>query len=229
MEEIGEELTSLLTLSRSGAIWDEPEFRGVDPALRRLNDIAFSGDGEPTTYPQFAEAVETAITARRQAGYEAGEVKLILITNATSLHRPGVRAGLRLMMGQEGNGEIWAKLDAGTAQYYDLVDKTNVPFERVLRNIGQTARLYPLNVQTCFLRVHGEGPDAAQVGAYCDRLNEIQQADGHLKTVQLYTVARRPPHEWVTSLPQADLDAIAAAVRQRTGLPVETFGGNIGL
>ena len=29
-----------------------PRFAGVPQSLRRLNDIAFSGDGEPTTYPR---------------------------------------------------------------------------------------------------------------------------------------------------------------------------------
>lgn len=148
-----------------------------------------------------------------------------MITNATKLNTPAVRQGLELLSVH--NGEIWAKLDAGTATYYDLIDQTNVPFERVLRNLGETARIIPLNVQTCLMRLHGIGPGRAEIEAYCDRLNEIQAAGGHLLNVQLYTVARRPPHEWVTSLPDAELEDAADLVRQRTNLPVETFGGNI--
>ena len=43
------ELRSTLDLVLWGRIYDTPKFRDVPPQLRRLNDIAFSGDGEPTT------------------------------------------------------------------------------------------------------------------------------------------------------------------------------------
>jgi wyosine [tRNA(Phe)-imidazoG37] synthetase (radical SAM superfamily) len=227
LEEIKEELGELLRLVRTGEIWQEPEFKEVAPELRRLNDIAFSGDGEPTTYPLFDQAVQVAIDARAGAGFAPQEVKLVLITNATQLHRPVVRAGLRLLATH--NGEVWGKLDAGTAAYYDLIDRTNVPFEKVLRNLLATALSQPINIQTCFLRVHGEGPSNLEVEAYCARLNEIKKQGGQLNLVQLYTVARRPPYEWVTSLPDTELEEIAGIIRQKTGLAVETFGGNVGI
>ncbi len=227
LEEIREELAELLRLVRTGEIWQEPEFKEVAPELRRLNDIAFSGDGEPTTYPLFDQAIQTAIDARAGAGFAPEEVKLVLITNATQLHRPVVRAGLKLLAAN--NGEVWGKLDAGTATYYDLIDRTNVSFEKVLRNLLETARTQPINIQTCFLRVHSEGPSPEEVEAYCARLNEIRAKGGQLNLVQLYTVARRPPYEWVTSLPDVELEEIAGIIRQKTGLEVETFGGNVGI
>lgn len=227
LEEIRLELDELLRITRNGEIWQEPEFINVAPELRRLNDIAFSGDGEPTTYPLFDQAVQVAIEARAAAGFEANEVKLVLITNATRLHRPVVKAGLRLLA--ENNGEIWGKLDAGTVTYYDLIDRTNVPYEKVLSNLLETARSQPINIQTCFMRIHGEGPTLAEIEAYCDRLNDLKQQGGQLNLVQLYTVARRPPYEWVTSLPDSELEEIAGIIRQRTALKVETFGGNVGI
>jgi len=227
LDEASYELGQLLKLARSGAIWQEAEFSEVPPDLRRLNDIAFSGDGEPTTYPYFDKAVEMAIAARAAAGYAAEEVKLVLITNATQLQRTQVQAGLRLM--DAANGEIWAKLDAGTAEYYALIDQTNLSYTRVLHNILETARQRPLNIQTCMMRVQGEAPSQAEIEAYCDRLAEIIAEGGQLKMVQLYTVARRPPNEWVTSLPDDALEAIAHRIRERTELPVETYGGNVGI
>jgi wyosine [tRNA(Phe)-imidazoG37] synthetase (radical SAM superfamily) len=218
---------TLLEMTRSGVIWDEPEFSNVSPALRRLNDIAFSGDGEPTTYPQFSEAVRATIECRAAAGFAVQDVKIVLITNATMFHRPEVRAGLQLL--KEANGEIWAKLDAGTPEYYDLIDKTNVPYERILRNIETIAHEQPLNIQTCMMRTHGTPPSDAETEAYCTRLNTILAAGGNIKAVQLYTVARRPPNEWVTSLNDMELNDIAAKISERTGLYIETFGGSVGL
>ncbi len=227
LDEIKQELDWLLKFTRSGQIWQEPEFNQAAPELWRLNDIAFSGDGEPTTYGRFDEAVGAAIAARDEAGYAPYEVKLVLITNATQLHRARVQAGINTLLAN--NGEIWAKLDAGTPQYYLMIDKTNVPYERILQNLTQAAQSYPLNIQTCMLRAHGAGPSPTEIEAYCQRLNDIRAAGGKLLAVQLYTVARRPPNEWVSSLPLAELERISATIQDRTGLPVETFGGNIGL
>ena len=227
LEEARYELDKLLAMARDGRIWEEPEFKDTPPALRRLNDIAFSGDGEPTTYPHFADAVRMVIEARAAAGYAPEEVKIVLITNATQLHRPRVQEGLRLMDGA--NGEIWAKLDAGTPEYYVLIDQTNVSYQKVLKNIVETARQRPINIQTCMMRVKGEGPSEAEVEAYCGRLRDILAEGGHLKMVQLYTVARRPPSVWVTSLPDEALKAIANRISESTGLKVETYGGHVGL
>jgi len=48
-----EELEDSLRLAASGELFEHPQFQSTPPALRRLNDIAFSGDGEPTTYRNF--------------------------------------------------------------------------------------------------------------------------------------------------------------------------------
>src|ERR1700738_688622 len=48
-----EELEEVLALVQPGELFAIERFQGAPLALRRLNDIAFSGDGEPTTCPQF--------------------------------------------------------------------------------------------------------------------------------------------------------------------------------
>ena len=61
--------------------------------LRRLNDIAFSGDGEPTTYQNFDEIIAALCRGEAAAGLDA--VKMVLITNASMFHRPHVAARAR--------------------------------------------------------------------------------------------------------------------------------------
>src|SRR5437763_4384524 len=48
-----DELKDMLGLVRSGDLFKVERFHSTPPELRRLNDIAFSGDGEPTTCTQF--------------------------------------------------------------------------------------------------------------------------------------------------------------------------------
>src|SRR5215213_328937 len=52
-----EELEATLQLAASGELFDLPKFQNTPENLRRLNDIAFSGDGEPTTYRNFDEII----------------------------------------------------------------------------------------------------------------------------------------------------------------------------
>ena len=215
------ELDAMLSLAKSGEIFQLPRFCTAPPHLRRLNDIAFSGDGEPTTCPQFLEAVRVA--ARLKAAHDLAAVKLILITNATQLHKPMVQEALDVMAAN--NGEVWAKLDAGTETYYHQIERTTVPFARVLANIAAAARRSPLVIQAMFLRLAGDGPSPAEREAFCERLNEIRRAGGRITLVQVYTVARAPAEATVTALPDAEVDAIAELVRRRTGLPAEGYFG----
>ena len=216
-----EELEGILDRVQSGELFDIERFRATPPALRRLNDIAFSGDGEPTTCPEFGEAVAQVAEARRQRGLDA--VKLILITNASRLHHPLVRQVLEVF--DANNGEIWAKLDAGTEVYYRGVDRTTISFQRIVSNITEAAKVRPVVIQALFLKMHGAPPPAEELKAFCARLNEIKAAGGRIKLVQVYTVARKPAECWVAALSDGEVDAIIAQVQRETSLCAEAFYG----
>jgi len=216
-----EELGSVLDLCASGAIFETEKFRATPPQFRRLNDIAFSGDGEPTTFKNFDEIVAACAQLKRERGLDG--VKMVLITNASMFHRPHVQRGTAIL--DQNNGEIWAKLEAGTEEYFQLVDRTPIPFRQILDNITAAAKLRPLVIQALFMRVAGEPPPAAELDAFCDRLNEIKAAEGQLKLIQVYTVARKPTESYVTPLSDTEVDAIVALVRQRTGLAAKAFYG----
>jgi wyosine [tRNA(Phe)-imidazoG37] synthetase (radical SAM superfamily) len=221
-ERLWTELDAMLEFVSSGRIFDDPKFADVPAPLRRLNDIAFSGDGEPTTYRNFDEIMAAAAELKRGRGLS--DVKMVLITNATMFHRPAVERGLAIL--DANNGEIWAKLETGTDEYYQLVERTKIPFRQVLDNITSAARKRPLVIQSLFMRIRGEAPPAAEIAAFCDRLREIVAAGGQIKSVQVYTVARQPAESFVEPLADAELDAIAAAVRERTALPAPVFYGS---
>jgi wyosine [tRNA(Phe)-imidazoG37] synthetase (radical SAM superfamily) len=222
IDELLAELGGVLDFVTSGAIYETEKFRETPPALRRLNDIAFSGDGEPTTYKNFDEIIAACAEVKRSRGLD--DVKMVLITNASMFHRPHVERGLATL--DANNGEIWAKLEAGTEEYFKLVDRTPIPFRQIVDNIAAAARVRPLVIQALFMRVAGEPPSAGELSAFCDRLNEITAAGGGLKLVQVYTVARRPAEDYVAPLTDAEVDAIVTLVGARTGLPAAAFYGS---
>ncbi|PYQ21252.1 MAG: hypothetical protein DMF79_08640 [Acidobacteria bacterium] len=85
------ELERLLALVAAGALWSTPPFDTVAPELRRVADLAFAGDGEPTTpreFPAAARAVREARDRHRLA------VPIRLLTNATMLERERVHSAL---------------------------------------------------------------------------------------------------------------------------------------
>ena len=222
LDQLERELVVLLELAGSGEIYDTRPFDSARPEQRRLNDIAFSGDGEPTTASTFAEAV--ARVARLKAARGLGDVKLVLITDATRLQAPEVVQGLTTLMANQ--GEIWAKLDAGTEPYYREICRSRVPFERVLDNLLATARRWPTIIQTLFLEWQGQGPAPAEVDAYCDRLQAILDGGGTLSGIQLYTVARPTPEAAARPLSRPALEAAAAHICQRLPqVPMEVFPG----
>src|SRR3954464_14058904 len=107
MGVLREELKAMLAVATSGEIYRHDPFDKIPAALRRVNDIAFSGDGEPMTYPRFLEACQIAADLKMKARLD--EVKIVVITNATMLHRPQVQEALAFL--DQHNGEIWGKLD----------------------------------------------------------------------------------------------------------------------
>ncbi len=197
------ELEDLLRRT-TGDFWSRPPFETVAPEMRRVADIAFAGDGEPTTPREFPAAAAAAREARDRL---APGVPLRLLTNATLFHKERVRKALTQF------DDLWCKLDAGTEAYFHLVDGTRLPFRRVLANLLLIARKRPIVVQSLFPAIDGAGPGAAEVGAWVDRLREIVAQGGRVNQVQVYTVARTPSDPRFTALDRERLEAIAGAAR----------------
>lgn len=215
-----EELRAMLADATTGALLQRPEFRALPEAQQTVRDITFAGDGEPPSYPNFLEVVRETLRIRDEAGFPG--LKVVVLTNATLLDRPRVQEALRLLDGR--HGELWLKLDAGTEAAYRRIDRSTIPFARVLRNILETARARSVVLQSLFMKVAGAGPSDAEVAAYCDRVQEVLRGGGLIHLIQVYTVARPPAEAEVTPLSDAEVDALASEVRRRVpGVPVETF------
>jgi wyosine [tRNA(Phe)-imidazoG37] synthetase (radical SAM superfamily) len=220
LDVLRDELQDMISWAASGEIWKTPPFDQTAPELRRINDVAFSGDGEPTAYPKFGEACALAAGLLQQACLP--DVKIVVITNATLFHRPAVQEALEFL--DRHNGEIWAKLDAGTQEYYRLVERTSIPLQRVLDNILDAGRKRPIVIQSLFMNVNGQPPAMTEIEAFTQRLRDLVAGGCQIKLVQVYTVARTTAEAYVTPLESSQLDQISAQVRE-IPLPVETYYG----
>lgn len=219
-EQLLAELDRVLHAVRSRQLFETDKFRTTPPDLRKLTDIAFSGDGEPTTQRNLDEIVTACADLRDMR--QLASLPLVLITNASMFHRPHVQRALETL--EKRGGEIWAKLDAGSPAYYARVNRAPFSFEHIFQNIREAVRLRPIVIQSLFLRIDGQAPPRAEWLAYCERLTELAHV-GQLKLVQIYTVARAPAETYVTPLSDSEVDELVAFVREQTGLPVSGYYG----
>ena len=218
------ELREAMTAATSGEIWREPRFADTPPPLRRINDIAFSGDGEPTCVDNFPAAVAAAANVREEFG--ADDVKIVVITNASRLDSNEVRRALPIL--DDNNGEIWAKLDAGTEERFRRINRPHpqMTLQRIVDNILTVALGREVVIQTLLFRLDGDIPPADEIDAYCGRLRGIIGNGGQVRLVQLHTIARSPAEACAAALSDAELNAIAEQVRASVpGVAVDTYGG----
>jgi wyosine [tRNA(Phe)-imidazoG37] synthetase (radical SAM superfamily) len=213
------ELVQAIEAHRSGALWQEPRFAATPPRLRRLNDIAFSGDGEPTSSPCFAEAARLAAEVRARL---APEAKIIVITNATRLGSAQVRRALGWL--DPAVSDWWLKLDAGTARRFAQINRPRrASLDDVLEGIAGLGRCRPVVIQTLWLRWRGRAPSAAETDAYARRLSRLIERGAQIRAVHMHTIARPPAEAHAQPLTAGELEAIAARVRDLADVKVEVF------
>jgi wyosine [tRNA(Phe)-imidazoG37] synthetase (radical SAM superfamily) len=214
-----EELTSLVRFIKDGELARVPRFADAPELALNIRDFAFSGDGEPTMVMNFDACVQLVVDIKQAENLP--QARIVLITDAAGLDKASVQRGLALMQAHQ--GEIWAKLDAGTEEYYRLVNRSHIQFSRILNNILITARTRPIVVQTLFLKIRDAMMPRAELDAYCGRLRGIVEQGGVIREVQAYTVARPTPEAFATKLELVELEEIARIVREQTGLTVLTY------
>jgi wyosine [tRNA(Phe)-imidazoG37] synthetase (radical SAM superfamily) len=212
------ELEKTLTLIHSGQIRHLAGYGALSADLLRLRHVAFSGDGEPTLSPKFAEAVQEVVhvRARRVLPF----FKLVLITNGTGLDSDSVQEGLRYFTGED---EIWVKLDAGTQECMDRINRSQIPLDKVMENAWLIGRKRPIVIQSLFPLLDGWEPLPEEIDEYVQRLHELKDGGAMISLVQIYSATRPAAHPNCGHIPLQGLARICRRVKTETGLRAEVF------
>jgi wyosine [tRNA(Phe)-imidazoG37] synthetase (radical SAM superfamily) len=197
--------------------------RRVPEGARRLNDVAFSGNGEPTTSRGFGEAIEVAARCLADFGL-ADRVQLILITNGSQVQRPEVATALA-RLGELG-GQIWFKLDSVTREGASHIAATPIDPDRQIERLRRAAALCPTWIQTCVFTEDGKEPDISECDAYVAALRALVTDDVPVRGVLLYAPVRKveqPAGERIAAPSEKWMRRFAARI-ESAGLEVRISG-----
>lgn len=186
--------------------------RHVPEDMRRVNDIAVSGNGEPTSASSFAEIIDLIARVRDRHAQARG-LKIIVITNGSLIGRQAVQKGLRRLA--EAGGEIWFKLDTATEAGLARINSVTINPSRHLANLLAASALCPTLIQTCMFAFDDRPPAEDELRAYLDFLNTALERGARVKGVLLYGIARdsqQPEAFRLAPLTRAWLEGLAQRI-----------------
>jgi len=173
-----------------------------------IDAVVISGNGEPTLYPHFEEAMRMLVELRDE--HIPGK-RLVILSNGAHLDTKKVVTGMNLL------DERVIKVDAGNDA---LMQKINDPLVRInmAKFLSGVHKLNDCVVQALF--VEGEGANTAP-----EALDDWMEVIGMIKPkdVQLCTLTRPSWHNGVRAVNDDMLDGIAFKLKKRNGLESHVF------
>jgi wyosine [tRNA(Phe)-imidazoG37] synthetase (radical SAM superfamily) len=181
----------------------------VSESDRQLKDIAFSGNGEPTSANEFPQALALVKKILSDVGL-LGTIKIRLITNGSMMNKQSVLNSMQQLA--ECNGEVWFKLDAGTKEGIARINDVNVNPSSHIQRLKNCANACPTFIQTCMFALDGLAPPENELSAY---LGQIAQVKDVIQGVHLYGIARQsmqPEASRLSQLPSEWLEMLAERI-----------------
>ena len=226
---VREELGLLFEAISTGEFFSFPPFEDLPENLRLVRDIAFSGDGEPTLSPVFLETARIARDFLSKKTMSGDPPLLRLITNGTGLFSRDLRTKTQEIFLEQGPGEIWLKLDAATPASFDRIDRSHIPFSRMMEGLEEIVLSLPVTLQTMVLDFGSPGSPGSLISdrtfwePLLERVVLWSQKGARIRAWHLYGVARTPALPEVRRVEPSRLLAYAEEARERLPFPVEVF------
>lgn len=184
----------------------EEKLKSMIEAGEHLDVITFSGNGEPTLHPQFAEIIDDTIALRDKY---FPQVKISVLCNSTRLGNESVVTALRKV-----DNNI-LKLDSAITSTMHLINQPTSPSftsEEVIEQIAQFAG--QCVVQTMFLRGEHNGnkidnTTSHEVEALIEAYKRISP-----RRVMIYSIDRKTPEQRLEKVLRDELETIAERIRK---------------
>jgi len=152
-----------------------------------VQDIAFAGDGEPTTSPQFPDILAMLANLLQQRSADDRPAYVRLITNGSQLQHAHVQHALKLLHAL--GGEVWFKVDAGNDAEMRAINDARLPLSLHMQRLQASCMVCNTWVQTAVVsrKVNGEIITTPSLTGYLQALLPFKQ---QIKGILLYGIAR---------------------------------------
>lgn len=212
LDVLEQELRSFLTNVLHGDFME----RYVAEPDRHLKDIAFSGNGEPTSAKEFPQVVKLVGKVLREFGLldvnQPEPIKVRLITNGSLMDKQQTLDSVAELA--KCNGEVWFKLDAGTKEGIARINDVNLNPESHIERLKRCAAVCPTFIQTCMFEFDGQPPQESDIVAYLALVGQVKSL---IQGVHLYGLARpslQNEADRLSRLSPEWLEAVAQRIRE---------------
>lgn len=212
LEVLEQELRGFLTNVLHGDFME----RYVAEGDKHLKDIAFSGNGEPTSAKEFPQVVLLVEKVLRDFDLLDSKlhnpIKIRLITNGSLLDKPAVLESVRHLA--RCNGEVWFKVDAGTKEGIASINDVNLNPHSHIQRLKNCAEACPTFIQTCMFALDDQPPQESEILSYLALISQVKLV---IQGVYLYGLARpslQTETDRLSRLPPECLEVIAQRIRQ---------------
>jgi wyosine [tRNA(Phe)-imidazoG37] synthetase (radical SAM superfamily) len=175
---------------------------------KEIDNITFSGNGEPTLHPQFEELVDIAKELRNKYFPKAN---IGVLSNSSTVNIEKVRRALARL-----DFKIM-KLDAGDLTSFRKINRPYkaVDYEAIVNGLKS---LENVTLQTMFVDGLIQNIGDQEVSEWIKRVGEIQPIKA-----QIYSLHRPPAESSLQEVPAEKLREIAARAEEATGVTVEVI------
>lgn len=200
------------TAARLGDFPTPDDFeRELERTLRRLkavDNLTFSGNGEPTLHPQFEELVDIAIQLKDNyfPGARLGVLSNSSTVSIERVHKALAKLDFRIM-----------KLDAGNLETFRKINRPcrGVDFGTILSDLKSLENVI---LQTMFVDGTTQNIGEREVRDWIEVVRELQPMKA-----QIYSLHRPPAEMSLREVPADRLREIAEQTMEATGVTVQAI------
>lgn len=179
-----------------------------------IDSLTFSGNGEPTLHPEFGKIIDGLLVLRDQCYPNS---VITCLSNSTQLYRQDVKKTLMKIENPV------MKLDAGSEQVFQLIDRPTMPettLDRIIEWLTQFNG--QLIIQTLLFKGKVDGvafdnSSGIELQLLVDHIVKINP-----RSVMLYSLDRETPVKSLIKLPKEELEKVADIIRGK-GIPVNIY------
>ncbi len=177
-----------------------------------LDVITFSGNGEPTMHPDFAEIIDSTIALRDKY---FPDVKISVLSNSTRLGNPDVVNALHkvdnnILKLDSAIAETVSLLDRPVGKNYDIKDVINQ-----LSAFGKQAIIQTMITRGSHNGIEIDNSTDNEINALVEAYKAIRPG-----SIMIYSVDRPTPEKSLQRVSREELDRIASRITAATGIPV---------